>query len=225
MTSNEDQGQEVAKTAGQDKQRATEPGVGTGPEESAAKPEEKEEKRLDVEALQQQIEKQKELAKRHLDQWKRTAADLENYHKRVEKERAELLKFGQAALITRLLPVLDDLERAFQTLPAALHTLTWVDGVTLIDRKLRLLLEQQGLKEIEALNKPFDPALHEALLQEESSAYPDGQVLAILQRGYLLHDRVLRPAMVKVAKNKKGNKTTEAEKTRSVAEEQKEQTD
>jgi molecular chaperone GrpE len=156
---------------------------------------------VDMEALRHEVQKLKEESAHHLDQWKRTAANLENYRKRVEKERAGLLSLGQATLIAQLLPVLDDLQRAFQTLPPALRSLTWTDGVALIERKLDMILEQYGLTEIEALGKPFDSALHQSVLQEETSEHPDGHVMAILQRGYMLHERVLRPAMVKVARN------------------------
>lgn len=163
------------------------------------------EEAADLKALQQELKKQKEQSDHHLEQWKRTAANLQNYRKRVEKERAELLKSGQAALIAQLLPILDDLERAFQTLPFALSSFTWTEGLALIDRKLSLILEQQGLQEIDALGKPFDPALHQGLLEEETTAYPDGHVMAVLQKGYMLRDRVLRPAMVKVARNERSN--------------------
>jgi len=194
-----------------------------GTEASAAEPKEK--AAVDIEALQRELEEQRDLAKHRLDQWKRAAADLENYRKRVQKEREEWVKFGHAALIGRLLPTLDDFERALQSLPAALSQLTWTQGVGLIGHKLRLALEQHGLKEIKALGKPFDPTRHEAILQEENDACPDGQVLAVLQRGYMLHDRVLRPAMVKVAKNE-GHRTAkapavaEAKKGPSATEEQ-----
>ena len=170
------------------------------------------EQTADVQALQQELDKQKELAKRHLDQWKRSAADMENYRKRVEKERAELVKLGPAGLMRTLLPVLDDFERALMTVPDTLGRLTWIEGVALIERKLQVALEQQGLKEIEALGKPFDPVMHEALLQEESKSCPDGHVATVLQRGYVLHDRVLRPAMVKVARNPGGEQATEPPK-------------
>jgi molecular chaperone GrpE len=156
---------------------------------------------VDMEALQQEVDKLKEESAHHLDQWKRTAANLENYRRRVEKERAELLTLGQATLIAQLLPVLDDLQRAFQTLPPSLRSLTWTDGVALVERKLDMILKQHGLKEIEALGKPFDPALHQSVFQEETSAHPDGHVMAVLQKGYTLRDKVLRPAMVKVARN------------------------
>jgi len=187
------------KASEQEEQPGTKPQVAAAAEEG--------EKAVDIEALQQELEKQKEQSEYHLEQWKRTAANLENYRKRVEKERAELLKTGQAGLIAQLLPILDDFERAFQTLPFALNSFTWTEGVALIDRKLSLILEQQGLKEIDALGKPFDPALHQSLLEEETTAYPDGHVMAVLQKGYMLHDRVLRPAIVKLARNKQSSKT------------------
>jgi molecular chaperone GrpE len=160
------------------------------------------EKVVDVEALQQELERQKERSEHNLEQWKRTAANLENYRKRVEKERAELLRSGQATLIAQLLPVLDDFERAFQTVPFALNSFTWTEGLALIDRKLSLILQQQGLEEINALGEPFDPALHHGLMEEETTAYADGHVMAVLQRGYMLHDKVLRPAIVKIARSK-----------------------
>jgi molecular chaperone GrpE len=175
-----------------------------------------------VDALQQELEKQKELAKRHLDGWKRAAADMENYRKRVEREQAELARFGHAVLLMRLLPVLDDLERAFQTLPTELNGFTWVEGLALIDRKLRVALESQGLQEIEAVGKPFDPLLHEAVLQQESTTHPDGQVIATLQKGYKLHERVLRPAMVQVARNAKNSTTAAAGTSQPGSDESKE---
>jgi molecular chaperone GrpE len=155
----------------------------------------------DIEALRKELGQQKQRAEHNLDQWKRAEADLQNYRKRVEKERGELVKFGTAGLMRALLPTLDDLERALQTLPEVCHRLTWAEGMLLIERKLHLTLEREGLKEIEALGKSFDPSKHEALAQEETSAFPEGHVSAVLQRGYMLHDRVLRPAMVQVARS------------------------
>ncbi len=181
---------------------------------------------VDVEALQQEIEDLKEQSKHHLDQWKRAAANLENYRKRVEKERGELLQLGQATLIAQLLPVLDDLERAFLTLPPSLRSFTWTEGMALIERKLDVILERHGLKEIEALGKPFAPMLHQSILQEETTAYPDGHVTAILQKGYMLHDKVLRPAIVKIARNKGSEEvSSEAEQTEAGAAEETEAKD
>ncbi len=169
----------------------------SGPEDEAGA--------VDTQSLEQEIERLKAQSQHHLDQWRRTAANLENYRRRVEKERGEIVKAGQATVIAQLLPVLDDLQRAFQTLPSTLRGLTWIDGVALIERKIDVVLEQHGLKEIEALGQPFDPALHQSILQEETTDYPDGQVMAVLQRGYTLHDKVLRPAMVKIAVNERGS--------------------
>jgi molecular chaperone GrpE len=138
----------------------------------------------------------------YLDSWRRAAADLANYKKRIEKENAEYAKFANVALIARLLPVLDDFDRAFQTIPSNLRDLTWIDGIALIARKMAALLEAEGLKPIEALNKPFDPNIHEAVIHEESDAQEEGTVIAELQKGYKLKDRVIRPTMVKVAKKK-----------------------
>jgi len=149
--------------------------------------------------LEQQLAEAKAQAAEYLDQWRRTAADLSNYRKRTEREREEITRFSNAALLTRLLPVIDDFDRAMVALPADLRHLTWVEGVALIEHKLRLILEGEGLKPIEAVGKPFDPERHEAVVREETDAYPDGQVIAELQRGYELNGRVLRPALVKVA--------------------------
>lgn len=138
----------------------------------------------------------------YLDNWRRAAADFSNYKKRIEKDNAEFTKFANTALITRLLPILDDFERAFQTLPDNLRALTWVDGIFLIARKMTAILEAEGLKPIEALNQPFDPRLHEAVIHEETDQHEDGTVIAELQKGYKLNDRVIRPTLVKVAKKK-----------------------
>jgi molecular chaperone GrpE len=137
----------------------------------------------------------------YLDNWRRAAADFANYKKRAEKDNAEYAKFANTALIARLLPVLDDFDRAFQTIPDNLRALTWVDGIVLIARKMAAMLEAEGLKPIDALNKPFDPNIHEAVIHEESDK-EDGTVIAELQKGYKLNDRVIRPTMVKVAKKK-----------------------
>ena len=138
-------------------------------------------------------------ADEYLDQWRRTAADFSNYRKRTAREREEATRFSNAALLGKLLPVLDDFDRAMASLPADLRHLTWVEGVALIQYKLHLIMEGEGLKPIEAAGQPFDPQWHEAILREETSSYPDGQVIAELQRGYELHGRVLRPSLVKVA--------------------------
>jgi molecular chaperone GrpE len=153
-------------------------------------------------ALKKLLEEERAKSAEYLDSWRRAAADFSNYKKRQEKDAGELTKFANSMLIARLLPVMDDLDRAFQTLPDNLRDLTWIDGIMLISRKMRAILEGEGLKEIEAEGKIFDPNIHEAVIHEESETHEDGTVITELQKGYKLHERVLRPTLVKVAKKK-----------------------
>ncbi len=152
--------------------------------------------------LKQQLDEARAKSAEYLDNWRRAAADLANYRKRAERDVTEITKMANSVLILRLLPVLDDLDRAFQTIPPELRDLTWVDGIMLIGRKLRAVLEAEGLKPIEAQGKPFDPNYHEAVIHEETDQHEEGLVTGELQKGYMLHDRVLRPTMVKVSKKK-----------------------
>jgi molecular chaperone GrpE len=96
--------------------------------------------------------------------------------------------------------VLDDFDRALDTVPADAHE-SWVDGVRLVERKLRGVLENEGVSPIEAVGQAFDPTVHEAVVHEETVDHPDNLVIGELQRGYRLYDRVLRPALVRVANN------------------------
>jgi len=156
-----------------------------------------------VKELEARLAETQSKADEYLDQWRRTAAEFANYRKRIEKERAEQAKYANAALLTKLLPLLDDFDRAFQTLPDGLAKLTWIEGIFLIHRKLNFILEQEGVKPIETQGKFFDPAFHEAVTYEEVDGYEDGQIIGEVQKGYMLHDRVLRPALVRVAKARK----------------------
>jgi molecular chaperone GrpE len=156
----------------------------------------------DVAELKQALEQERAQAAEYLDNWRRAMADFSNYKKRAEKDSAEMSKYLNAVLIQRLLPIQDDFDRAMQTIPENLRGLTWIDGVMLIARKMQMVLEAEGLKPIEALDKPFDPNLHEAVIHEETDQHDDGTVIAELQKGYKLNDRILRPTMVKVAKKK-----------------------
>jgi len=155
------------------------------------------------EELRTALEEERARAEEYLDQWKRARAEFANFKKRNEKEREELLNFANSILIAKILPILDDFERALRTIPDKIHTLTWVEGIFLIHRKLQAILEQEGVSEIEAeVGKEFDPTIHEAVVHEDSKEYKEGQIVDILQKGYKLHDRVVRPTLVKVAKEK-----------------------
>ncbi|HWR71156.1 MAG TPA: nucleotide exchange factor GrpE [Dehalococcoidia bacterium] len=132
-------------------------------------------------------------AQRYLDNWRRAEADFENYKKRIELERAETARFASTTLVLNILPVLDDLDRAFKSIPEKLAHLTWADGIRLIHRKLQATLEAQGVTEIKALGETFDPSIHEAVGQ---TAGEEGKVIEEAQKGYRLHGRVIRPAFV-----------------------------
>jgi len=123
-------------------------------------------------------------------------ADFQNYKRRADAEKADTYQNAVGSIVKRYLPILDDLERALAARPA---DLAWVEGIELIYRKLQAILEAEGLKRIEAEGQMFDPNVHEAILQEPSEGYESGQVIAVVQNGYMLGERVIRPAMVRVA--------------------------
>ncbi len=156
----------------------------------------------ELEALRQELGEAKAQAAEYLDGWQRARAEFANYKKRNEQERQELFKLANSTLITRLLPIFDDFERAFQTLPRNLLSLTWIDGVALIYRRLQAILDGEGLTPMETEGQSFDPLVHEAVTYEESAEHQEGQIIGEVQRGYKLGDRVLRPALVRVAKGK-----------------------
>lgn len=133
--------------------------------------------------------------------WQRAAADFANFRRRTDEERARDLGLANETLLFKVLATADDLNLALQHVPAELASSPWVEGVAALDRKLRLLLESEGVKPIEAVGRPFDPREHDAVLHEPTSDVADGVVLRDLRRGYLLRDRVLRPALVAVARN------------------------
>ncbi|MGN6185483.1 MAG: nucleotide exchange factor GrpE [Thermoanaerobaculia bacterium] len=126
----------------------------------------------------------------------RTLADFENFRKRTEREKADFFRYATGSLMKDLLPVLDNFDRA---LDHAAEGDEFHKGVLLIYKQLFDVLQKSGLKTIEDSNVPFDPNIHEAVVREESDAYPSHTVTAVLQKGYFLHDRLLRPALVKVA--------------------------
>jgi molecular chaperone GrpE len=136
----------------------------------------------------------------------RLAADFSNYRKRNEAERTEFAKFAKAELITKLLDVLDGYDRALASVPEDVKASgstgnNWVEGMWLVERKLRQILDAEGLEPVDSLGKPFDPYVHEAVAHVESDE-PEGTVIEEHQKAYRLHDRVIRPALVSVAKAK-----------------------
>jgi molecular chaperone GrpE len=130
------------------------------------------------------------------DRYMRTLADFENYRKRADREKTEFFKYALAEVLKDLIPVLDNFDRA---LDHAGEGDDFHKGVALIYKQMWDVLKRHGLRPIEQSGVPFDPKLHEAVVREENPSVPSHTVVAILQKGYFLHDRLLRPAMVKVA--------------------------
>jgi molecular chaperone GrpE len=152
-----------------------------------------------VEDLRRELAKERERVKELQERWQRSAADLVNLRRRTEQERGEVEQFASMLLVAELLPVLDNFERALATIPGNLAMLTWIQGVMLIERHLRSLLEQRGLAPIEAMGQPFSPHNHEAVGEREQADVAPGTVVQEYQKGYTMHGRVLRPALVEIA--------------------------
>ena len=160
----------------------------------------------DVETLEQSFTEEKEKAEKYLANWQRSQADFDNYRKHIEQEKEEIVKFANSALILGLLPIVDDMERAFASLPEQMAEFSWIDGIRLSYNKFRATLEAQGLSEIKAKGEQFDPHLHEAIMRREGE---EGMVIEEIQKGYKLKDKVIRPSMVIVGE---GKKTEQAQK-------------
>jgi molecular chaperone GrpE len=152
-------------------------------------------------ALREELEKAKAQAAEYLDGWQRARAELANARKRFEKERSEAGQFATSSLLRKILPVLDDVDRAMKTVPDDLRQHPWVDGVALIQRKFQAVLESEDVKPIEVKpGDPFDPTQHEAMTHEENKERKEGEIIAEVQKGYHFGVEVLRPALVRVAK-------------------------
>jgi molecular chaperone GrpE len=150
--------------------------------------------------LQEQLARAQAQAAEYLDQARRAAADLSNARKRMQREMDEVRASASERVLERLLPVVDDVERAFANVPTDQADSDWVDGFRMIQRKLRSLLASEGVTIIPAEGLPFDPGFHHAITHEEAEGFEDGQIIAEVAPGYRLNDKVLRPAMVRVAK-------------------------
>ena len=170
-------------------------------EEEAGVVEEGEEELDELAVLRQQLEAAQAQADEYLDDLRRERAAFQNYKRRQENERTELRQLAMAGLLIQILPVLDDLERALDAVPEDQSTQAWVEGIVLIQRKLQVILESIGVAPVEAQpGQPFDPFVHEAVTYEEQEDYQEGEIIAVVQQGYKLGERTLRPAMVRVAK-------------------------
>ncbi len=148
--------------------------------------------------LQMLIEAQKE-AQTNEDGWQRARAEFANYKKRTAKEQSSAFHRGQLDALISLLPIIDDFDRAFESVPEALAEDPWIGGVAMIQRKFAGVLEQYEVEAVDPTGEPFDPNLHQAIGAEASDEVDSGHVIATLQKGYRAGDTVLRLALVKVA--------------------------
>ena len=154
----------------------------------------------DVELLKQSLLEEKNKAEEYLANWQRSQADFINYKRRNEKEKEELGEYSKAAIVQCVLPILDDFERAISAIPDETIDANWAEGVRMIEKKLRTILESEGLSCIEAIGEPFDPYQHEAVRQESGE---EGMVLNEVQKGYKFNDKVIRASQVVVGNGEK----------------------
>ena len=170
----------------------------TGKDDQREEEERKEVSELD--SLREELAEAQSQADEYLDGWQRARAELSNYKKRQDAERVRMREMANAALLRNLLPVIDDLDRALTTMPVAVNRLSWSEGLFLIKRKLETILNMENVEPIETEGETFDPRYHEAVTHEESPDHEEGQIIGEVQKGYMLGERVLRPASVRVAR-------------------------
>ena len=155
---------------------------------------------IDFEALVSELQTWQAKATEYLDGWQRSRAEFANYKKRIEREQAQVYQNASASVIKRYLDIVDDLERALKNKPELGDGAVWAGGIELIYRKLLSILEAEGLSPIPAAGEYFDPNLHEAISNEPSEQFESGQIIEVVKQGYCIGERVIRPALVRVAR-------------------------
>jgi len=153
-----------------------------------------------------QLKEKADLADQHYDKLLRLQAEVENVKKRLDKEKIEFIKFANAELISELVDIVDDFHRAIDAVRKNHDTKLLMQGVEMITNKLQATLKQRGLNEISETQVAFDHDKHEAVSTEDTDEHPENTVIEILRKGFMLNDRVIKPAMVKVSKKKSGGK-------------------
>ena len=160
---------------------------------------EQEEQASAIAELQLQLEAEEKKSEEYLDSLRRAQADFINYKRRSTQEQQDGRVAAEAAIIERLLPVLDDLGRALETAPAEFTDQPWVEGIFLVRRRLFSTLEQMGVRQVGQVGEAFDPRVHDALMTQSGSGLPMGTVVQVTRSGYTLGERIIRPAQVIVA--------------------------
>lgn len=156
----------------------------------------------EIEMLKAHVEEKAKLAEENYDRFLRAQAEIENYKKRVEREKSTLVKYGNEEFIKAILPIIDNLERALDHTPGE-NPDGLMEGIKITLNQLLQVLEKFGVTPIASVGEPFDPSKHEAMMQVESTDHEPNTVVSELQKGYFLNDRLIRPAMVSVARRPK----------------------
>jgi molecular chaperone GrpE len=150
----------------------------------------------EIESLKKQLAEAESKASEYKDSWLRSQAEFQNFRRRLERDNEMMHAAMKGDIVKKVLPVLDDLERALQNRSA---DDPWANGIELVARKFQTILENEGVKRIEALGAEFDPNFHEAISHEPADGAQSGSVIGVIQNGYMLGERVIRPALVRVA--------------------------
>lgn len=153
--------------------------------------------------LKQELEVQKEETRKNHEQYLRALADADNIRKRMQRDKEEYMKFSMLPLIKKLLPVVDDLERAMQAADTSQDYEVLSKGVEMINRRLQDIIREQDVVAIETEGQTFDPQFHQALVVEESAEHEENTIMEEMQKGYTMHGRVIRPSLVKVSSSSK----------------------
>ena len=153
----------------------------------------------DLAVLLDELEETKAQAAEYLDGWQRAQADFSNYKKRMKREQAQIYQTTTGSIIKHYLDIIDDLDLALKNRPEDGDGASWANGIELIYRKLLTILENEGVAPMEVEGELFDPNFHEAITSEPNDDYESGQIIEVIKNGYLIGERVLRPAMVRVA--------------------------
>lgn len=154
---------------------------------------------IDIEALRGELEKLKHESQTNLDGWQRSRAEFTNYKRRTTQELADARERGALDALAKILPIMDDFERALTSIPSELEGHPWMNGTALILKNMQKVMDAYNIEELDPVGEEFDPNMHEAIGTEDSDDYTSGMVTTTLQKGYRSGERILRPALVRVA--------------------------
>lgn len=150
-------------------------------------------------SLRQELEDAQARQAEYLDGWQRARAELANARKRFQREQGQAYDSARADILVRLLPIVDDFQRALENVPEEASNDPWLEGIRLIERNFQHVLEQEGVSAIADAGQEFDPFLHQAVTHEPSDSVPAGHIISALRTGYRMGEQVLRPSMVRVS--------------------------